>query len=1090
MISAALFRSRKVPIVTLDESPAVLARRYKFNPGFQTDAEAINTFVVRQQELEAVLAIIRSNTGAHKIKHVLITAPRGAGKTTLVRRVLAEIRTSEVLGEGWSPIFLGEESYTITTPGEFFLECLFHLQDQLKRPQWNRAYSGAMSQSDETALLKSALGALRRFAHENGKRLVLIVENFQMILTEQIGDQAKKLQHTIDSEPMFMVLATSVRDASATEIGNLQVLSDYAPIPLRPLDLTECQQLWAALTHQDVKPECIRPLQILTGGSPRLMRIMAEFTVAPSLQNLLENLNLLIDQNTEYFKSQLDGLPSTERKVFAALLDIWDPSTAKEVAEQARVNVNIASAMLGRLTDRGVVIKLPGKGRSATYHAAERLFNIYYLMRRRSHPSNRVRALVAFMTQYYRGEELINTTAKLVAEACALPLQKRDDYHSAFSAILAHSPGEVRDQILRQTREDFLAAITSGTSANSALGTGDRDNSSRARSARRATMQPANKIQQSQKVVLDEVRRLLSRDDHKGVEKRVRDALANDQLPPKLWIDLAFVLHREAKKRMAIDCVRKAISLAPTDATLHAIMAMLLKELPDTDDEVTEHVKLALKNDPDNAIGLIASGDVKHSQKDFVGASEDYKKAWSAHPDWESALTNLASVLAFHLHQQEKAEELLRDALHKQPKWSNARDVLARTLLRRNQTKEAEAVLREGLAIDGKSPNRWADFGWFLSARLGDQVKAKAAFQTALKLKPKDPRIWSGYARILKKSGASIADVFEAANKAAQLGPTLPGVWRTLGDLHEEYGQFQEAEQVFRKVVSLDRKSPRAWYDLGVLLQKMPGRNPEAEEALRNAHGSGQDFPCAVPKELAALLIHKGDDKEAARLLQEAININKDCYCSMTLLAGVASRNHDLGGAKSYFKRALSVKDHGIEAMAGLAQLLVEEGVELDLAHSLISKAMAANAHDAKVLMASALLKKAQGDVAGCLDDLRKALEFNPKFLEAKLFLASIEASGGNADAALAHLTQAMPSLADRRELVSGVVDAAVSLARQGRAKAIFDAIRNVGVVEYLEPLDVALRLTLGEKPRVAKEIYEVAKDIVAKIEDSGSNSD
>ena len=39
-------------------------------------------------------------------------------------------------------------------------------------------------------------------------------------------------------------------------------------------------------THQDVKQERIRPLQILTGSSTRLLRIMAEFAVTPSLQNL------------------------------------------------------------------------------------------------------------------------------------------------------------------------------------------------------------------------------------------------------------------------------------------------------------------------------------------------------------------------------------------------------------------------------------------------------------------------------------------------------------------------------------------------------------------------------------------------------------------------------------------------------------------------------------------------------------------------------------------------------------------------------------------------------------------------------------
>ena len=38
--------------------------------------------------------------------------------------------------------------------------------------------------------------------------------------------------------------------------------------------------------------------------------------------------------------------------------------------------------MLSRLAERGAVVKSPGSGKSVLYSASERLFNIYYLMRR------------------------------------------------------------------------------------------------------------------------------------------------------------------------------------------------------------------------------------------------------------------------------------------------------------------------------------------------------------------------------------------------------------------------------------------------------------------------------------------------------------------------------------------------------------------------------------------------------------------------------------------------------------------------------------------------------------------------------------
>jgi tetratricopeptide (TPR) repeat protein len=1076
--------------VTFD-LPAPVAPSYKFNPGFQTDAEAISSFVVRRKELDAVIETICSNSEAARNVHVLITAPRGAGKTTLVRRALAEVRTNDKLNRSWFPIFLGEESYTITTPGEFFLECLFHLKDELKDPKWQRAYFEAKSQSDETSLANTALAALRRFATQEGKRLLLIVENLHMIINEQIGIEANRLQRLLDDEPVFMMLATSVRDAADAENEHLSLLSQYRTIPLQPLSLEECRQLWEALTHQDVKPERIRPLQILTGGSPRLMRIMAEFTVAPSLQNLLENLNLLIDQNTEYFKSQLDNLPPTERKVFAALLDIWDPSTAKEVADSARVNVNIASAMLGRLTDRGSVVKLPGKGRAATYHAAERLFNIYYLMRRRSHPSSRVRALVTFMTQYYRGDELIDTTAKLVAEACALSPKNRQDYHFAFNAIIAQSSGEIREKILSQTPSDFLSSAIGSDDFRAAISTAVSGGMQENRLGRGSARRTSRSMHVSARTkLLDSVRSALQRADHVSVERIVDSAFQHDEHSADLWLDLALVLRGNEHLESAIKAARRAVLLASSQSMPHAVLAMILSDVADAATEVNRHVKTALEIDPENVLALTVAGDAMHSEEKFKEALKFYKRAWAAAPDFQLALTNLVSMLGHHLGRYAEAEELLRDALRKHPDWDNARNDLARLLAFRRREKEAEAILREGFSVDEKSPARWANLGQFLFHRSRDSRGAREALEKALDLGANRASVWSTYAQVLQSTGGSAEETLQAAKKGVELNSDSSEPWLALGDVYEQLGDVVEAERAYRKVIGLDGNSVRGWFELGMLLQKIPDRSSDAERALRNAHESSQTYPCAVPKELAALLIHKGNDKEAASLLQQAVAINKDCYCSLTLLAGVSSRNRDTSAAKTYFEQALTVNPDGITAMTGLAKLLIEQETEVTSAKKLIDRAMKANSEDARVFLASALLKKSQQSLADSLNDARRALVLDPDLVEAKLLLASVEAHSGEVNAALDHLTDAMRSLGRRRELLSGVVDAAVALAQRGEASAIVAAIQNAGVQELLEPLCVALQLAQGEKPRVAKEVLEVANDIFTRIVPIGLKGD
>jgi hypothetical protein len=43
------------------------------------------------------------------------------------------------------------------------------------------------------------------------------------------------------------------------------------------------------------------------------------------------------------------------------------------------------------------------------------------------------------MTEYYDGDELVDTSAKLINEACGLEPERRSDHHHLFGGILARS---------------------------------------------------------------------------------------------------------------------------------------------------------------------------------------------------------------------------------------------------------------------------------------------------------------------------------------------------------------------------------------------------------------------------------------------------------------------------------------------------------------------------------------------------------------------------------------------------------------------------------------------------------------------------
>ena len=95
----------------------------KFNPGtLQSDDEIRAQFVVRQHELDIVLEVLRGNLDTSSCQHVLIVAPRGRGKTMLLARVAAELRTDTALSECLLPVQFMEESQEIFTLADFWLE--------------------------------------------------------------------------------------------------------------------------------------------------------------------------------------------------------------------------------------------------------------------------------------------------------------------------------------------------------------------------------------------------------------------------------------------------------------------------------------------------------------------------------------------------------------------------------------------------------------------------------------------------------------------------------------------------------------------------------------------------------------------------------------------------------------------------------------------------------------------------------------------------------------------------------------------------------------------------------------------------------
>ena len=391
----------------------------KFNPGtLQSDDEVIRQFVVRQHKLDIVLEVLRGNVDSPSCQHILIVAPRGRGKTMLLARVAAELRTSGVLSGRLLPVRFMEESQEIFTLADFWLEALFHLARESRQcdPEIARELqdahaelaAGWRGEDLETRVRATVLEAADRL----GRKLVLMVENLQALCESVDDDFGWKLRGVLQSEPEIILLATATSRFKGLDDAREPFFELFRILRLEPLDTGECRRLWQVVSGDEVGGREIRPLEILTGGNPRLLVIVAEFARHRSLRQLLEELVALIDDHTEYFRAHLAGFAKTERRVYLAVIDLWQASSTGEIAARARMDVRPVSTLLGRLVDRGAVV-VEGNGRKRRYAAAERLYGIYYKLRRERDEAAVVRNLIHFMAAFYTEGELAGMSGGL-----------------------------------------------------------------------------------------------------------------------------------------------------------------------------------------------------------------------------------------------------------------------------------------------------------------------------------------------------------------------------------------------------------------------------------------------------------------------------------------------------------------------------------------------------------------------------------------------------------------------------------------------------------------------------------------------------
>lgn len=793
----------------------------KYNPSFLSQEELIRTFVVRHVDFDLIMEVIRENTGLAN-QHILVVGPRGAGKTTLALRAAAEVRQNKEFSNLWYPVVFAEESYEVCSPGEFWLAAIFHLSQQTQDMQLQKVYEELRGEKDESRLRERALAQLMDFADKQGKRLLLVVENMNMLLGQQVSSEdAWALRHTLLNESNVMLLGTATSRFEEHENADRAMFELFKIHELKPLDSDGCRKLWSSITGQDLPGDRIRPMEILTGGNPRLLVIISSFAAKTSFRELMDDLTRLVDEHTEYFKSHLDGLPALERKVFVALADLWHPSTARQIADSARIDVNKTSANLKRLISKGAVVEADQEGRKKWYQVAERMYNIYHLMRRRGGRSSWVRALVDFMVHFYPEEDLAQAVVTIATEACELSPERRVDHCQFLEGILKTPQAEkFRERIFREIPKEFFAISDLPASFREMGVRYDRDAAGPAPSGipteeEMRAVRPENAEDPMAWVGLAKT---LMREpgSEEAAEKACLEAIKIDPKNEQAWMTLGMLFENLGRYEKAEESFRTATEITPGSAWAWMDLGRFLEDSLQRYEEAERAFRKAIGVDPNNSWAWINLGGLLWRHLERYGESEEaFKKAIEKDPNHAWARVNLGDLLS-NLERYEEAEEAFNKAVEIDSNhywaWVSLGDLLAEKLRR---YEEAEEAYRKATAIDPEQEWAWVNLGGLLRGRLNRHQEAEEVYRKAIAINPGNSFVWANIGYLLSVSFDRYKEAEEAYRKAIEIDPNYVVAWHNLGSLLRfKLGRYEEAEQAYKKAIQIDPDYDNAWMAL------------------------------------------------------------------------------------------------------------------------------------------------------------------------------------------------------------------------------------------------------------------------------------
>jgi len=419
--------------------------RYKYTPDEMEEREFLSRFVVRTDIFNDIFEDIKSANNTVPQQHYIIIGQRGQGKTTLLRKVLIEVKNSPELSERIFPVKFSEEQYQIRSLSRLWEEVADYLQSIYPDvfPDILDKMEGHFD--DEDYELKS-FNLFEDTVMQSEKKLLLLIDNIDELIDKLSIKEQRRLREILLSSSSIRIIGGSTDMLEQHHKYDKPFYQFFKIIKLRGFNESEAHTFLRAIAKEDQKeqietlirtnPARIETLRRLTGGVPRTLVMLFDILMEDG-GNAFDDLLKILDEVTPLYKHRMDDLPPQLQEIVHTIAMNWDGMLTREVAKKTKLESKAISSQLKQL-EKYEIVESESIGKNKIYKIKERFFNIWYLMRYgRKKERQRVEWLVKFLVSWYSKEELEERAQKLIDSLQTTEVSPNHAYH--MTEALSHA---------------------------------------------------------------------------------------------------------------------------------------------------------------------------------------------------------------------------------------------------------------------------------------------------------------------------------------------------------------------------------------------------------------------------------------------------------------------------------------------------------------------------------------------------------------------------------------------------------------------------------------------------------------------------